>query len=197
MSATPSNPQSTYFSQNIPLETVWALDMPGTQPMNRIQRGTPLLYEAAEGKLVDEIRAALKYDPRRPTAGPCFAVQGTGMTALRHAHAVLVREEKLPTEFQAGEELTLVFYSYQFGAYVHLTEVVDRGERIEIRYRFVPHETTEVTAHLALIPFVSPLPGPRTIHLEPVAYGAFPQRSSDAWGEKIVCGSGQFVIHDQ
>jgi len=194
MSATPSNPQSTYFSQNIPLETVWALDMPGTQPMNRIQRGTPLAYENPEGQLVDEIRTALKYDPqRRPTAGPCFAVQGTGMTALRQAHAVLVREEKLPTEFQAGEELTLVFYSYQFGAYVHLAEVVNRDGHIDISYRFVPHRTEEVTTHLALIPINSSQPGPRTVHVAPVTNGG----DNEAWGGKIVCGSGRFVIYDQ
>ena len=137
----------------IPLSDVWALDMPGTRPMNRVMKGDPPVYEAPEGQLVEEIRRALDYDPsKHPTAEPGFAVAGEGMEALHDAHAVLVGGRHPREAFRSDDVVSVVFYSHLYGSYVHLNQIAVRGKIVDVTFRVVPHLTREVTNHIAIIP---------------------------------------------
>jgi hypothetical protein len=178
-------------SELIPLSRVWALDMPGTRPMVRSQKGDPPVYEAPEGRLVDEIRAALSaHGPGLPPdAGPGFAVRGQGLDALRAAHAVLVERHARPAAFRAGEPVSLVFYAREFNYYTHLEGVERRGPDVQITYRFVPHETKELTSHLALIPLPAGTAVPARVEVKPVIDTETADLDWGHWPHRVVCRS--------
>ncbi len=128
----------------IPLKSIWAYEMPGTRVLS--ERGD-------ENAVLNEIRRSLKFDPKKhPTAPEGFAVRGEGLEALREAQAVLVKGEKPRTSFKDDDSISLVFFSYEFGAYVHVTSVEQRESVVQVAYRFVQHQTRELTEHIALIP---------------------------------------------
>ena len=187
---------SGLFAQVIPLNAIWALDMPGTRPMDRTIRGDPPVYESPEGLLVDEIRSSLKYDPRKyPLGSECFIVLGTGMQALKEAHAVFIKGQPRQTSARKGEKISLVFFSYQFGAYVHISEVHQKANNIEIIYRFVPHETKDVTAHVALIPIDHLNVGSSQVVTRIDV--AASKRNWSQWSKRIVCRSFTFDVEGQ
>jgi hypothetical protein len=178
-------------SDPIPLDQVWALDMPGTRPMNRTQTGDPPAYVAPEGRLADEIRAALssgksgaRFDP-----GPGFAVHGHGLAALREAHAVLVGGRLRQTSFRAGEPVSLVFFAREFNYYVHLAGVERCGPDVQITYRFVPHRTKELSSHFALIPLSAGTALPTRVEVKPVIDSGTVGLDWGSWPRRIVCGS--------
>lgn len=174
---------------DIPLSEIWALNMPGTKPMNRTLRGTPLAYEAPEGALVAEIASTLHAAPRRNTAGECFAVEGRGMVALRAAYEVLVKGTAKQSNFRKGQQISLVFYSLPFNAYVHLVQAEQRAETIQLRYRFVQHETREMTVHLALVPLFPTKSKQSKVKVNPSADDGMADFDRTRWGKKIVCSS--------
>jgi len=77
------------------------------------------------------------------------------MEALRKTHAIFMGNEKRQDIFPGGQELSLVFFNYPSSWYNHLHEVTREGNKINVRYKFVPNESTgatSITNHLALIP---------------------------------------------
>jgi hypothetical protein len=181
----------------IPLKDIWALHMPGTRPMNRTMRDDPPAYVAPEGRLVDEIVRALKYDPQKhPVADEGFAVSGTGMQALREAHGVLVKGKVKKTSFRKDEKISLVFFSYQFGAYVHLLRAEQGGKVIRLSYRFVPHKTKEVTSHIALISVSNPGSGTIRVEVRLQTHTAA-ARNWRPWVDRIVCRSFVFSVSEE
>ncbi len=135
----------------IPLDEVWAVDMPGTRPINRTQAGDPPTYTAPEGQLADEILAALRRGASASDTGECFAVAGEGMDALRAVHAVLVGGKVRHTSFGAGEPITIAFFSYPYPSYIHLVGA-EQDQAIQLQFAVVPRETREPTANFALVP---------------------------------------------
>jgi len=133
----------------IPLDQIWAYDMPGTRDILTLDReqvpqrplgnrvGGPSSFISHEGKKV---------------AGPGFAVLGTGMEAWFATHEKLPEGQKYPESFPFGSEISVVFFSHGAGSYVHLHRVERQGNVITIRYRFVPHLTRNLSSHFALIP---------------------------------------------
>lgn len=149
--AQPSNEESK--AVNIPLDEIWGYNMPGTYDVRKMD-------DQRAAKQVEAIRRALSTTPpqgKEAKAG--FAVVGNGLDALGEANAVLVDGKKRSPTLPADSEISVVFFSYQFGPYVHLHKVARRGNVVEIRYRFVPHKTEEVTEHFALIPMGKLAPG--------------------------------------
>jgi hypothetical protein len=135
----------------IPLDKIWAWQMPGTLDVATLEKDKPPSF--AYGPLVRDILRVLGDAPEEgKPAREAFAVQGTGLDALREAHAVLVQKKKPQNTFPAGSEISVVFFSYSSGSYVHLEKVQRRDNVIEIRYRFVPHKTAELTEHIAIAP---------------------------------------------
>ena len=172
----------------VPLKDIWALKMPGTRPMSVTKLGDPPAYESPEGLLVDNIRQALTFDPkRRPLAEECFAVRGSGMDALRGAHAVLVEGQARITSFHRNEPISLVFFSYSFNHYVHLIGVEKQGLIVRLSYRLVPHRTKEMTAHIALVPVSHPGSGNIRVEVTPRLDSTALALDLHGWVEKIVC----------
>jgi len=127
----------------IPLKEIWAFRMPDTQDVMQLdnQRVRPL---------VEEIQTALRKD----STGPGFVVSGTGVEALRKAHAVLTSDkwEDPNQPVQAGEILTLVFYSRLSARFVWVNNVSRDGNTITVKYEAITHESRDLTMHFALIP---------------------------------------------
>jgi hypothetical protein len=185
----------TVDREPISLGTVWALDMPGTRPVQRIPKGDPPADRVPALKLVDEIRAALARDAARDEpAGPGSAAAGADAAALREAHAVLVKGLAPATKFPEGQPLTLVVASRTFGSYFHVVGVERRDSTVEVRYRFVPHAEDEVTAHLALIPLPGPPPGGLRVTLRPLPDVESRDLDWGRWPQRIVCASYQITI---
>jgi hypothetical protein len=138
----------------IPLKDVWAYRMPGTRDIGKLEKGKPPSQE--HGRLVGEIRRVLgRTLEKGKVAGPAFAVSGTGINALREAHAVLLEKKTPRDKFASGGDVSVVFFSYSTGAYVQLDKVRRRNQEIEIGYRFHTHPTMELTEHIAIIPLTA------------------------------------------
>ncbi len=137
----------------IPLSEVWGWRIPGTKPMSAGQRGGE--YTAEEGPLLEEIRKRLSGLPgvgeeKKAEAG--FIVAGTGMEAMKKAHAILMGKEDRRNDFEVDQELSLVFFTYRSTSYIHLHDIVIEDHTIRVRFKFIPHRSREVTNHFALIP---------------------------------------------
>lgn len=135
----------------IPLDQVWAWWMPGTRPMQVSSKpGQPRPPEAT---FLRDIRRALA---NRPATGDAprsgFAMLGKDLDAIREAHTVMVGGQESRDSFCSNEDISIAFFSYQAGVYVHLDQIERRGSVIRVQYKLVPHRTREATEHFALIP---------------------------------------------
>jgi hypothetical protein len=152
----------------IKLDTVWALNMPGTRDIRELEPRQDLSQipnsELAKSSLVAGISAALS--PRnRPRegeqAGPAFVVLGEDKVALKNAHAVLTSKKRNDPDrwMPPNTKLSLVFYEYSCGRFVHVVSAEKTGKLITVEYQLVPHITLEMTRHFALIPIGEFPPG--------------------------------------
>jgi len=181
----------------IPLDQIWAYKMPGTRDIGKLEAKAP---NYAYGPLFGKIRESLsKVLAQGKIAESGFAVLGMGTDALRKAHDILVRNMKPQQTVAIGSEVSLVFFSYESIAYVHLHTVERQGRVINIRYRFVPHETMEVTEHLALIPLGKLPSGKYRVNViqapmdRKYVGSRFPP-VSDEVARRIVCRSFSFSV---
>jgi hypothetical protein len=142
--------------QTIPLDKIWAFEMPRARDVRELEgdkfgekvlklpsnQQSALLHQA----LTTHIRLALQ-NSKKSRDG--FAVMGTRKSALKGAYDVLVKGQKIQSSFPVDSDITLVFFSHQFGQHVHLTRIERDGNTINVFYQFVPHETREVPARPA------------------------------------------------
>lgn len=201
---------------SISLKDIWAYQMPGTHDIRELE---PKVYgvkdkdppvEEQERRfresLIHHILRALA-PPKMEKEGPVpvaapepgFVVVGTGKHALREVHAVLVDKKVSNRPLPANSELTLVFFSHFAGSYVHLSAVKRQGGVIEIDFCFVPHFTSEVSSHFALIPLGKLLPGKYSVKISelPVAkpvVGADSTRLHPDWQRELICKPFEFTI---
>ena len=99
------------------------------------------------------IRRAISKPPMQgKNARPAFVVQGDLPEAVHEAYMVLVDDKKPREVIPKGLTASVVFFSSDFGRYVHLRSVERHDNDIDIKYEFVPHKSKEVTAHFAIIP---------------------------------------------
>lgn len=176
----------------IPLDKVWAFQMPETRDVGELEQEKPLRWK--HGPLVGQIRRSLSIAPpagKEAKAG--FAVLGTGIDALPRAHEVICKGKARRKEFPFGSEISVVFFSYQFGSYVHLHRVEQRNNVIEVHYRFVPHRTREMTSHFALIPLGALPSGEYTVEI--IQY-PLDQQITDG-GHDIICKPFAFSVIEQ
>jgi len=157
-------------AEKIPLDQIWALEMPGTKNVRQLQE-VPLGLSRVERhrrSLVAQIRRALRPGNMAlvgKSPGPILVVKGTGLEALKETARLLkemneLKNEKEPELIQPLDtELTLVFYAYMCGHYIHLTNVERNENMITVKYRFVTHRTTNMSTHFALIPLGKDLKG--------------------------------------
>jgi hypothetical protein len=148
----------------IPLDQVWAYDMPMTRDIRELEpnfSGKRIATLSAEERdhrfsqsLVNQVTGVLDYlSPRKnKLAGPAFAVTGTGLSALRQAHAVLVDNTTSQHLFGSADDISIVFFSHSFGSYVRFEQIQQHGNTFDIQYRFESHLTRDMSRHFALIP---------------------------------------------
>jgi len=195
----------------IPLKKIWAWDMPGTTSIRTLEPkhfGDVLKGKssAEQVRLQDSSVISKTLVPlakfNNAQCGPGFAVKGTGAEALTNARAILSGGEKPSTSFMPRDDVSLVFFSRLFGAYVHITEVKQATNRVEIRYRFEPHIDTELTVNFALIPLGKLQPGKVDVDVIRIPhdkkYDAMSVTPvSQEMESRIVCKSFQFVVEDK
>jgi hypothetical protein len=143
----------------IPLKEVWALNMPGTQDVNkldvRLDRPNLSNQELRKRSLVVGISWATRDRKAGQSPGPGFVVSGNGAEALRNAHAVITNAEKKKKPDQIAPpdtELSIVFYAHTSGRYHWITQIERNGNDFVVTYQSTPHTTADVTNHFALIP---------------------------------------------
>jgi hypothetical protein len=155
--------------QEIPLKDIWAIRMPGTRNLYDLEPdkfgpsvrklSSAEQIKIAEKSLITKALRPLEYNKPGQSALQAFTVPGIGADALREAAAVLSGTKKPQTLFLPNSDLSIVFFSHSFSYYVHLDKVEKQRELIVISYRFVPHDTKEITRHFALIPIGKFPPG--------------------------------------
>jgi hypothetical protein len=170
----------------IPLDQIWANDMPGTRNIGKLDPNRPLAYE---------IRKAIGFPPNDKEADPGFAVSGTGLDALREAHAVLVKKTPLRDTLPANSEVSIVFFAHETGPYVHIRKVEHQGQNVNIYYRFVFHEEEVTSGYIALIPMGKLVLGKYRVNIKQLPPEPIMRRPvSDSDVYRIVCQSFSFTV---
>jgi hypothetical protein len=146
----------------IPLDQIWAWDMPGTRDVRELEpdifgnaatnRSTREQLRVTEKSLTSQLLIRLQSKKPGQQAMRGFAVAGHGIDALREAHAVIADGNKPRASYPFRRDLSVVFFSHAFGYYVHLHKIEQQPGSIIVRYHFIPHRTKELTVHFALIP---------------------------------------------
>lgn len=128
-------------AEEIPLKSIWAYDMAGTQDARKLSKdlandlATWLMRRTGEGG----------------KAGKCFVVSRDGSIALQGAANVLMGGAKRPTKL-AGKEASLVFYSLAAPGYVSIESVEREERKVTVRFKVTTHQESVSTTHFALIP---------------------------------------------
>ena len=137
----------------IPLETIWAYGMPGTHKLTPEPRSPNGEFVSAESQLVDGIYLSLyRLNPKQELM-PSFAVSGTGIKALEKVNEVLANRKLSATNFTTTDDVSIAFYSAGRGSHVHVHEVERIGDKVFVRYMFVPHLISPQTSlHFVIIP---------------------------------------------
>jgi hypothetical protein len=207
-------PDNTSNAATIPLDQVWGFDIPGTRDIRELEpekfgeriRQLPSQerFRLLDKSMIFQIRAAL--DAQLPKKGEttksAFAVLGTGREALEGAYSVLVGGEDYDKAFPFDSNVTIVFFSHLCGQYVHVERIERRGKNLEVKYRVVPHMTTNMTWHLALIPLGTLPIGKHRVEVIQLPGGTdkaghFIGGLSAAAAARIVCGSFSFSVIDR
>ncbi len=173
------------------LDEIWASDMPETLSIGKLNGG-----------LAWEMTIAVGFPSDGKNLGDGFATQGTGLEALRSAHSVLTEKNKPRETFPQGSSIFAVFFTTEVTAYVHLHHVERKGNLINIRYRFVPHETEDTSRHVALIPLGKLPPGEYRVNvsqasIEQAYVKGFWPMSNEGGARRVVCNSFSFAVSEQ
>jgi hypothetical protein len=189
----------------IPLEKIWAYDMPGTKDVRELEPKLdvhdPGFQEFWRQSLVRRIvRFLAVYTPKEgETAGPSFVVVGKGKGALNKVLDTLKDRERKKQErpFPKDWELSLVFYSYVTGWHPQIKSVEQTPALITVKYQFVAQQEPAFAAvRFALIPIGKFPAGKVRVKIEEVPPVDFKGKPVDPLqhAERYVCGSSSFTI---
>jgi len=185
----------------IPLDQIWALDMPGTRDIHDHFRDGG----SDEGALRRIIRALNPKQPREK-ATPGFAVTSaegwqTEIVFARRGLEANRRSNAVP----ASEKVCVVFFSYASAYRVEIEKVKRRGSVIDIRYRLVLHQPSgqsdKTAVDFALIPLGKLPAGDYRVEItqappEQQQGGAGFQAVSDEEASRFVCQPFSFEVWD-
>ncbi len=153
----------------IPLETIWALDMPGTRDIEGIdlpsvpQRSFPGWgfdeFKQFRQDVIERLRNALSAKPSSeealsgfvvsvPPKADLLGVLNLQVTAGLKGKASFGGRNAIPSD----QDAYLIFYSHPASYYVRLKSVKRQGRTIDVEYFFEPHYTLESSVHFAMIP---------------------------------------------
>ena len=183
-------------AEEIPLKSIWALSMPGTIDVQKLNPKVDLskLSRQEATKALPTRRIVSVLSRHRPKegeqAGPAFVVEGVGEEALKNAEAVLTKQRRDPPRyFPPDKELSLVFYA--FSAYrVHIESIDKEEKQIVVKYRRIPHLDMKMTTHFALIPIGKLSEGTKYIKIEQLP----PEDGTKLDLRRFVCDSSAFHI---
>lgn len=201
----------------IPLSQVWAYEMPGTRDVRELE---PEVYgdeakllpslirgEKLDKSTIQQIRRSLQIEPTENQPGPrkpgrAFAVIGTGESALAEANSILSGQKKPRSSFPADSKLSVVFYSFDAGSYVHLTSVRKLEKKLGIHFQFVPHFTSNSTSHFALIPIHDLPSGEIEVQIIQESmkdnHGTGKEMEANPdWQEQVICKPFRFTIEEE
>lgn len=143
----------------IPLDQIWALDMPGTKDIRTLENQEKfkgmLMADIIKSSLVENTKSMLssRHLPRAgESAGPGFVVLGKGLEALKEANAILNKKKDQEKTFPVNQELSLVFFSYNFPRVIEFDEISRTDDEITIKYHFHDHGVMLNKTYFALIP---------------------------------------------
>ncbi len=131
----------------IPLDQIWASNMPGTRDIRSL-----------DWKQLGKLRRPLSTGSLEPLfrlgkdrAGPGYVVAGIGQVALVAAHKKLPEGEKPANVLPVGTGISVVYFSNGFTIGIGLHRVERRGNTIDVRYRFDSAGLDAGSSDLALI----------------------------------------------
>ena len=202
--------------KEIPLDRIWAYNMPGTRNIRDLdtkldlkrleldlkdkspnERDRLLKAEMIRHSDVLKILQQLKRTPK--PVGPVFMVEGTGKTALQNALKKFSERRKaggeVPIALPANTELPLVWFSQQCGHFIRLVDVERSSETITVKYRYVVHQKAMMSPNLAIIPLGKFTKGTYYVKLEqapPIDELGRPIHKQPACA---ISGSGTFEVH--
>lgn len=140
-------------SVTIPLDQIWALNMPRTHKLTLERRGPQSEFVSDEGPTVEEIYISLQAMDYDQQLSPAFAVLGTGIEALNHANDVLAGRQKRRAFFTTNDEVSLVFFARGRHEHVHIRKAERLLGQTRIQYQLVPYLIgPQTTIHFAMIP---------------------------------------------
>lgn len=197
------SPDDASKAITIPLDQIWAYEMPGTQDVRELEPKPKMAATIDELARHSDVYTILKVLGERPkeseTANPAFVVVGTGRVALKNASAVftsLKTKKNPPSVFPPDKELSLVFYSHPGGRYVRLVSVEESPLLITLKYQPIRRVQQLTTRHFALIPLGKLSKGTyvvKIVQLKSVDQGGHPvapQREP----QRFVSGSFSFTV---
>jgi hypothetical protein len=187
-------PCGLLHAEEIPLDQVWAYNMPGTKDVCDL--GQEYL------KLSKEILSHLSRGTKSSElAGPAFIVQGSKLSALRNSHQVLVNRIKPENSFTTEAELSAFFFSRESSRYVHLRKIVIESKSIRIFYELVPHKSKELSSNFAVFDLGKLEAGKYQLEIvhqpnqQNPALNNYPPVPED-YIQRVVCHSSEFVVKE-
>ncbi len=156
-------------SIEIPLESIWALDIPKTRDIEGMdlpaapQSSFPGWgfeeFKNYRQQAIERLHSALSAKPPSADALAGFVVSVSPerklLAVLNNEIIQALNSESSPVRqnsIQSGRNAFLIFYSHPSSYYVRLKSVTRQGKTIEVSYAFEPHYTVESTVHFAMIP---------------------------------------------
>jgi hypothetical protein len=135
----------------VPLGEIWAYNSIGTRDIRELNKEN---IKATGKDLLDPLGVscmergeALKW---RDVARPAFAVQGSGLSALRAACDALINNKRPANAFRTGVNISVVFFAEPVAPQLEILRVSRKGPRIELQYRW--DKISERAFNFALIP---------------------------------------------
>jgi hypothetical protein len=189
----------------VPLDTVWAHEMPGTRDIHLLQQEFDKRFPPmgkGDQSLVEFIGRAIE-SRRGGPVGEALAVQGEGIDALININNAFINHDIKPRGVKGivGKDgVSLFFFTAYSPRYVHLKEITRSGALITVKYALIPHHTLNRTMHLALVPLGELPKGEYRVEVSqtPMTEDQSKQGFKDVddqWGERHVSSSFTFHVN--
>lgn len=181
--------------QTISLNQVWAFNMPGTRDVRQI--GSP----KQSSSFAELLQQSLGRDSFEAESKPGFVVQADDVDVLKQAYELISTSKSAKNQIKPHSKAWIIFFSRSSGQFVHIYKVEKAGNDITVSYRFVPHDSHEMTAHFALIPIDELSVGHYRVNIDRcplekkyVDVGFTPM--PETFVNRIICKSFEFDVTD-
>ncbi len=187
----------------IPLEEIWALNMPGTKDVREIAR-VDTDREPARPSNLDLVIRSLVVTPTRTM--PTLMAPGNPTRAVASAATALRKRDPLFGDrgpISGSDDWNIVFYKFVSAYDVEIVSVERKAFHFNISYRFVPKYQPQATVGFAVIPCGKITAGNYHINIEKLPMeqrylDAGFKPADDKFAQRLVSGDFVFdVIEEQ